>query len=442
MTEPSTSLTPSRARFILLTYLCALTFVLYLDRVCISQAMSSMQRDLNFSELEAAYVHMAFQLAYGLFELPTGHWGDRVGSRAVLARIAVWWSLFTALTAACFGLYSLLIVRFLFGVGEAGALPNVARVVARWFPPNERSRIAGIVQTAMVLGGATSPLLAAYIIELFGWRWAFVLFGLTGIVWAWFFYRWFRDDPAEHPAVNAAELELLSNPGTTVRHHDRIPWRAVLGNRSLYLLAVIMICSAFNSYVYLSWFSNYLQKGRGLEQIEAGPLTSLVLFGSGVGMFLGGFVADGFAWFRWPIPLARRLFGASAFLAAAALLYLGMQCESPLATSLFAALSILTTTATLATWWACITEISGKHLGALFGLVNGVGFLGAFSSQFFFGWFANYRGNLGYTGREQWDPAFYACIAVLLLAGGCWACYVSRPVLKDDNHEIQTPQIS
>src|SRR5919198_1509062 len=109
---------PTRARFVVLGFLCALTFVLYLDRVCISQALVSIKAELHLSDVQASYVLMAFTLAYGLFEVPTGHWGDRIGARAVLTRIAVWWSIFTALTAACTGLFSLLVVRFLFGAGE------------------------------------------------------------------------------------------------------------------------------------------------------------------------------------------------------------------------------------------------------------------------------------------------------------------------------------
>lgn len=424
---------PSRARFGVLLFLCSLTFVLYLDRVCIAQAMTSIQRDLNLDDLQAAYVLMAFQLAYGLFEVPTGHWGDRIGSRAVLTRIAVWWSIFTALTAACTGLYSLLVVRFLFGVGEAGALPNVARVIARWYPKAERGRITGVVQTSMVLGGAASPLLAAYIIEEMGWRWAFVMFGGVGVVWAALFYRWFRDDPSQHPEVNPGELQLIGEGSGAHTHREGIPWRAVFRNPSIWLLAAIMTFSAFNSYVYLSWFSTYLQKGRGVSQVEAGQLASMVLVGSAVGMFLGGFVADAFAWLGCDVRPARRGFGAVAFVMAAGLLYLGIQRESPRWTALFAATSFLCTTLTLSTWWACVTEVSGKHLGALFGLVNGIGFFGALGSQWFFGWFANWRGGLGYTGREQWDPAFYVSMVVLLLAGACWACFISRPVVPEES---------
>src|SRR3954471_21279941 len=139
---------PSRARLTLLGFLCALTFVLYVDRVCIAQAVGPIQNELGLSNTRMSYVLMAFTLAYGLFEVPSGRWGDRAGSRNVLTRIALWWSAFTALTAACTGFYSLLVIRFLFGAGEAGALPNAARIVSRWYPSAERGRVQGLIQAA------------------------------------------------------------------------------------------------------------------------------------------------------------------------------------------------------------------------------------------------------------------------------------------------------
>lgn len=432
MTATDSIARPSQARLIVLAFLCTLTFVLYLDRVCIQQALQTIRDEFGLSELQGAYVLMAFQFAYGIFEVPMGHWGDRIGSRAVLTRIAVCWSIFTALTGACTGLYSLLVVRFLFGIGEAGALPNVARVIARWFPPSERGRVNGLVQTTMVLGGAASPIVAAYIIEEMGWRWSFVLFGLTGIFWAGWFWWWFRDDPARHPAVNSAELELLSAPGQAGHtHHEGIPWRAVLHNPSVWLLSAIMTFSAFNSYIYLSWFSTYLQKGRGISQVESGQLASLVLTGAAAGMFAGGFFADLVRRFRWDVHLARRCLGASAFLLAAGFLAIGLLSESAWVMGLFAALSIFSTTSTLSNWWSTITEISGRHVGAIFGLANGIGFFGALGSQYVFGLLADYRGRLGYTGREQWDWGFYVAGGVLVLAAVTWACLIFRPIETD-----------
>jgi MFS family permease len=421
---------------VVLALLCALTFVLYLDRVCISQALEPIRSELDLSHRQMSYVLMAFTLAYGLFQVPTGHWGDRIGARAVLTRMAVCWSIFTALTAACTGLVSLLVVRFLFGAGQAGALPNVARVIARWFPAAERGRIQGLVQTAMVLGATASPVLAAYIIETLGWRWAFVLFGLAGVAWAAVFWVWFRDDPGRHPRVNNAELELLGAAGPAGHsHREAIPWKAVLANPSIWVLGSIMTCSSFNSYVYLSWFSTYLQAGREVEQVEAGWLSGLVLGGAAAGMLAGGFLADAIVRPGGNPHRARRLLGSGGYVVAAGTLAAGLLFGSPRLTAVFAALSCLALTSTLSTWWSCVTEVSGRHLGALFGLMNGMGVFGAMGSQFFFGAFADWRGQQGYSGRQQWDPAFAVCVVALLMAAGCWACYTSRAVTADDTSD-------
>lgn len=427
MPPPCLDARPTRARLTLLGFLCALTFVLYIDRVCIAQAVEPIQRELQLSNTQVSYVLMAFTLAYGLFEVPTGRWGDRVGSRAVLTRIALWWSAFTALTAACAGFYSLLMVRFLFGAGEAGAFPNAARVVARWYPSVERGRVQGFIQTAALVGGTAAPVVAAYLIRGLGWRSAFVIFGGLGVVWAVAFWLWFRDDPARHPAVNAGELALIGRGRSAeVSAHEAIPWALVLRNRSIWTLGLIMIFGAFNSYLYFSWFPKYLQEAREVDPVEAGWLASLVLAGAAVGTLSGGFLDDRLR--RGAALPSPRWLGAIAYGSAAGFLALGLSAESPRTLAACASLSCLSAMCTQSSWWSCAIAISGRHLGALFGLMNGMGVFGAMGSQYFFGAFADWRKAQGYTGRAQWDPAFAVYFLALLAAGVCWATYVSRPV--------------
>ena len=188
-----------------------LSGILYLDRICIAQAVEPIQKELELSNTQTSYFLMAFTLAYGLFEIPTGRWGDQLGARRVLTRIAIWWSAFTALTGACTGLTTLIVVRFLFGAGEAGAFPNAARVMSRWFPDSERGRAQGILLAASQIGGATAPFLAALLIGRVGWRWTFVAFGSLGVFWAIGFWWWFRDEPSEHPSVNSFEADFIGS---------------------------------------------------------------------------------------------------------------------------------------------------------------------------------------------------------------------------------------
>jgi MFS family permease len=419
---------PTRARLVLVIWLCGLAGVLYLDRICMAQAARPIADALGLTNTQLGYVHMAFTLAYGLFEVPTGRLGDRFGSRAVLTRIVVWWSVFTALTGAAWGLPALLVIRFLFGAGEAGAYPNAARVMARWFPAGERGRVQGVMLTTAQLGAVAAPTAAAYLIHAAGWRWAFVAFGAVGVVWAVGFWWWFRDDPAEHPSVNAAELEVIrAGAGGPPRHAGPIPWVAVVRNPGIGLLGLAIVCSSFNSYLYYSWFSTYLQDGRKLENVEAGWLSSLVLGGSAVGVLTGGVLADRILRSR-SVVWGRRLLGGSAYLVAAGCLFLAARTESPAALAGLAALSSLCVQLTLPTWWSAAIEQSGRHVGALFGLLNMMGTAGALASQGFVGAFADWRKDLGYTGREQWDPMFDVYVGVLLLGALTWLLYRKRPL--------------
>ncbi|MGE0756767.1 MAG: MFS transporter [Pirellulaceae bacterium] len=427
---------PTRVRFLVLAFLCSLAFVLYLDRVCISQAIQPMQEELGLNESQFGVIFAAFTLAYGLFEIPTGHWADQLGSRRVLTRISIWWSVFTALTGACFGFYSLVVVRFLFGAGEAGAFPNAARVISRWFPPLERGRAQGMFQTTALIGGAGSQVLAAYLIRAIGWRFTFVVFGLVGIVWAVIFYWWFRDEPSDHIRVNEAERAIIGTGSTRHDHTAGIPWGYVLTHRGILLLATIMTCASFNSYVYFSWFSKYLQAGRGVEPVHAGWLCSLVLTLAALGTISGGVIADRVKRtvmnpLRW-----RRWWGFSAYVAAALFLIAGVMGESPLVMALGAAFSTAATHLTNPSWWSCATDVSGRHIGALFGLMNGVGVFGAMSSQLLFGNLAEWRKSQGFEGRAQWDPAFYVVAAVLLVAAVCWLFVdTSRPIGSAAEHD-------
>src|SRR5882757_4144521 len=183
-----------------------LAFITYLDRVCISVTAPAIMRDLSLTKVQMSFIFSSFTLAYALFEAPTGWWGDRVGPRRVLTRIVVWWSVFTAATASATGFRSLAALRFLFGMGEAGAWPNVAKALSRWFPSGERGTAQGIFFMGAHLGGGVTPVLVALLASRLHWRAVFVLFSLFGFAWAAVWRIWFRDDPAEHRAVSVAEL--------------------------------------------------------------------------------------------------------------------------------------------------------------------------------------------------------------------------------------------
>jgi MFS family permease len=442
---------PTRARYGVLAFLCSLAFVLYIDRNCIGMARAAMETELEISHTAMGFVFGAFTVAYGLFEVVTGRWGDRFGSRGVLIRIVLWWSAFTILTGCVWkftldsglvipwpwevpwgaaeipivfnGFMLLLLVRFLFGAGEAGALPNAARVISRWFPSGERGAAQGWVNTATLVGGAVTPVLAGYMIYLAGWRLTFILFGLLGLVWVACFYAWYHDDPASHPRINDAERQWIAGwrpPEPIEQAHPPVPWRRVLGSSNVWLLGGVITCTAFFSYLFFYWYPTYLHEGRGARLLDTGWLSSLVMAGGALGCVIGGYLHDYLVRRTGERRWTRRLIGSIGLFVAAGALLASLSLDAPVEAALLTALASLSAFATLPSWWAVVTDISGKHVGALFGLLNSMGVPGAFASQVFFGWFADYRKDLGYVGREQLDPALLVYAAVLCIGAIGW----------------------
>ncbi len=423
----------TRARFIVVLWLCGLAAVLYLDRICMSQAVVPIQNELGLNDREVSYVLMAFTLAYGLFEIPAGRLGDRRGSRAVLTRIVLWWSAFTALTGAATGLVTLVLVRFLFGAGEAGAFPNAARVIARWFPVRERGRVQGVMLGSAQLGAVAAPAAAAQLIEVVGWRWAFAVFGAIGVVWALGFWWWFRDDPAAHPAVSEEELEVIhSDAAPTPTDPGPIPWRAILTNRGVVVLSCIMVFGAFYTYFFYSWLAKYLMTAREVDNRLAGWLSSGVMVGSALGTLGGGWLADRIPTWTGDTVRARRLLAVACYLASAGCLFAAVRSAEATAFAALCGASMGLMHLTLPNWWSVAIPQGGRHIGTVFGLMNGLGVLGAMSSQWFVGEFSHWRKTLGYTGREQWDPIFNVYVGVLLLNAVAWSLYSFRPLEQRD----------
>ena len=185
------------SRYGVVGLLVSLFAITYLDRICISVAGPRIQQDLHISPVGWGWITGIFTLSYCLFEIPSGALGDRLGPRRVLTRIVLWWSFFTALSGIVSTFASLLLTRFLFGAGEAGAFPNASVVIARWFRPSQRATMLGVLLMASQFGGAMAPLLVIPIQARFGWRASFYSFGALGVLWAIAWYTWFRDSPGE-----------------------------------------------------------------------------------------------------------------------------------------------------------------------------------------------------------------------------------------------------
>ena len=433
---------PTHVRYGVLLCLCTLAVLLYIDRVCIGQADSWIRGELGLSKQQMSWVNMAFILAYCIFEVPAGHWGDRFGSRGVITRIVIWWSAFTALTGLGFDVWSLMLIRFLFGMGEAGAFPNAARVVTRWFPADERGFARGAITTCSLLGGALAPSLAAWLIQHIGWRGTFAAFGALGVVWATAFYRWFRDEPGEHPAVNAAELAHIgpadAHPKGDVDPHA-IAWSRVAVSLNVWMLASIMIVSATLFYLQFQSFPTYLKEARRVSEQNAGFFTGIVIGGGALGCIIGGWFSDFVIRRSTDRRWTRRICGFGALFLAAASLWSVRYCESALAATFCNAAALFFLQLSIPTWWTVVAEISGRHGAAMWGLMNSLGGLGVFTMTFLVARIVETREKAGIEKIECWRPVFDGVAIALAIGACCWLLVdATRPIfgLEDHSEEI------
>jgi len=379
-----------RQRHKVLGLLGVLSVLTFLDRMAIAVAGPGIQADLHIQPHHWGWVLSAYVLANGLFEVPSGARGDRLGQRGELARIVTWWSAFDILTGWCRGLWQLIAVRFLFGLGAAGAYPNSAGVIARWFPARERGRSQGIVWAASRMGGALAPLLIVPLQLYFGWRSVFWLLGLAGFAWAGIWYSWFRTYPAQQRSITAAELQEIGEAGSA--HGDgSVPWARLLRLPSLRLIVLAYGCYACGTWFYFSWFPTWMVHSAGLS-LNGVVLASLP-FLVGLGANLAGGVLGDRMTERWGAKAALRAI-TSVCLALTAVVLVGMAlCHG---TVLIVALSCLgfgMMDLMLPSAWAMCMAIGGRSSGAATGMMNTAGQAGGFLCTVLFGYIVHATGS-------------------------------------------------
>jgi sugar phosphate permease len=405
------ALRPSRARQVVLGFALAVMGVAYLDRVAISTAAPAKKLDLGLSDTEMGFVFSAFTLAYALFEVPSGWLADRFGARWMLTRIVLWWSAMTAITGAATGFWSLLTIRWLFGMGEAGVMPSLSRAFSRWLPAHARGQAFGLTIMAAALGGAITQPLVANLLGHISWRQAFPIFGSVGVFWAVAWFWWFRDDPGTHRSVNAAELALIRHAPEPETPHPPVPWGRLVRSRGMLALCAMYFGAIYGWYFYITWLPSYLLRARGFELATAGWLAMTPLLGIAAGSLLGGWISD---------PLVRR-FGLRRGLRApglvglplAALFMLGAIAtpDGRLATFLFAAAAGSAALGIAPAWSACLA-IGGRHAGVVSGAMNTFGNLGGAVSPLVMGLVLDAFGS--------WDGSLYSVAALYGVAALCW----------------------
>jgi len=396
-----------RKRYVVLVVLVFLSVITYIDRICIAVAGARMQAELGISPERWGWVLGAFVLGYGIFEIPTGALGDRLGQRRVLTRIVLWWSTFTALTGRVSNYFVLVATRFLFGAGEAGAYPNISGSIARWFPASERARAQGFVWAASRVGGALSPLLIVPLMAALGWRAAFYFFGAAGLVWAAVWYAWYRDNPAQQPGITPSELVEIGTESQRCGHAG-VPWGRLFRSRQLWLIMAMYSCYVWGSVFYLTWFPQYLMKGRGLSEEEMGVYSSFPFVLGAGGNLVGGFLSDRLSRTHGPL-VGRRLLGSVCLAVSALLLFATALTTGKTSGVILLALGFGVMDCMLPSAWAICLDVGQQYAGSVTGAMNTAGQVGGFVCSVLFGYLVKAFGSYD-------APLFLIASMVLLSA--------------------------
>lgn len=400
-----------------------LAFLAFLNRACIGQVAPAMMRDLHLNQMQMGYAFSIFGVTYAIFEIPSGWLCDRVGAKTILLRVVLCWSVFTAATGMAWNYISLLIARLLFGAGEAGCFPSLAKVFSTWLPCDERPIAEGWKAAMARCGAAVAPFLMMVLYVHIGWRLAFVVIGALSLVWAVVFSFWYRDTPREHSRVNHRELMLIGNRESSDQGWaKKIEWKSFLTSRSAWALCLQWFCHYYGFYFYLTWLPTYLQRERGIDLKESAILAGLPMLFAGLGTLGSGFAVPHLSAAIGPAR-TRRYVSYLSYSAGALFLVLFTFIKDPVLAILVMSVSSFFVELSTPVTWITAMDLGGDAVGTLTGIMNTLGQLGAVVAPTVIAALLLISGN-------NWTLTFYVSAFIYGIGAWCWT--ILDPVTRLD----------
>lgn len=404
-------------RYRVLALLCSLTTLTYLDRICISIVGVRIKTEFGLNNEQFGWVLASFSLAYALFEIPSGVLGDRIGPKALFIRIVLLWSFFTAVTGFATGLVSLMIIRFLFGVGESGTYPNCMIVISRWFPVQEIGRSLTWVGIGSQIGSAIAPLMIIPIAMSYGWRASFYVNAAIGVVWVIICYLWFRNFPSEMKKIPQEEVAYIEANRRFSNTYFHIPWKVILQNRNLWALMLMYFCCQWANYFFVAWMPVYLVEGRHFSE-NAMKQIVFILFITGIAGFLIGGICGDLLVKQKGLRFGRRFVGMLGLGICGVLIFLSaiLPQNNLVAFCLIAANGFFSFGVMVS--YAVCTDIGRNNAGTVTGAMNFFGQMGAFFLAIIFGKIVDATHNFDY-------PLFVVAFVMLT---GCFLWLAIDPL--------------
>src|SRR5579864_3795395 len=421
----------SMGRWYILGLICLMYLITYLDRVNISTAAPIISKEFGFDKITMGAIFSAFGWAYALFQVPGGWLSDRFGARPVIGTIVAYWSVMTAATAAASGAASFIVVRFLFGIGEAGAFPGATRSMQLWYPREERGFVQGLTHSASRLGAAIAPPLVVLIMSAWGWRSVFYVCAALGLLWSIWWYVSYRNLPEEHPSVNSEELKHIRGvdgtgavkPAFIQRSGASVPWSTLLRSPNMWAIMCAYFTYVYCLWIFLSWLPSYLVEFRHFTLIKVGLFASLPLFAGVIGDTVGGVVTDWLLKRTGNTKIARRSVAIVGLLGCCVCIVPAALTEDPYTAVYGLTASMFFLECTIGPSWAVPMDAGGKYSGTVSGMMNMAGNIGGALSPLVFGFLVQY-GN--------WQAPFIVAAALLVIGAGVWGFWLDpdRSVLE------------
>jgi sugar phosphate permease len=392
-----------RYSVLLVLWLCWLFS--FLDRMVITIALPFIGEDLNLSKTAQGLLISMFFAGYALFQIPGGMLSDKFGFRRVVSIAILWWSIFTSLTGLIFSYPLFLLVRFIFGLGEACLPGGSYKAIATYFPSRQRGTATGIQSTVNTLGPALAAIVAAAIIGLYGWRVVFIVMGIPGIAIGIYIWFKFRDNPKDHPKISKKELAELEedveekSPG---KEKSAVSLKKLFKKPILWQMALIWFFFDITFWGFTSWLPSYLINEKGLSLMDTGIYSALPYFVGTVAIVLGGYISDKMKANRKWVFIPNALAGGVA-------LYFMFQASSLTMVIIFQCLAAFFMFMAQGGFWALVVDsFSPKIMASGSATVNCFGSIAGFISPFLMGYMIDTSGS--------YNSSFILMIVALVIA--------------------------
>ncbi|WP_027415481.1 MFS transporter [Aneurinibacillus terranovensis] len=430
MKKDKLTLNKSKTRWLVLFMICLMYLITFMDRTNISVVAPSMSKEFGFDQVTMGFIFSAFTWAYALGQIPGGWLGDRFGPRSVLTMIVSFWSLMTIVTAQSVGYLSMVVVRFLFGFGEAGAFPTATKAMKLWLSKSERGFAQGITHSFSRFGAAIVPPIAVSITVAWGWRAVFYIFGAAGFIWAILFYVVYRNIPEEHKWVNQGELEHIRgfdkdgviNTATDFTNKLQVPWKTVFASPNMWFIMIAYFCYNYAVYFFMTWLPTYLVDYRHFSLSKMGLIASLPLFAGMIGDTVGGILTDKILEKTNNIKLARKVVAIPGLLLAAIFLIPASITVNPYTAVYCLAASMFFLECVIAPSCALPMDVGGPYSGTVYGVMSMAGNSGGAVSAIVFG---------ALTQHGYWTAPFTVEAVLLVIGASIWLFLIQpdKPVV-------------